>query len=209
MRTSTAALAAALTTITPAPAALAATQEPQTAPTTTPTAAVRPAFAGHVSVAAQMTRAGDRYARHRRLVKRHLRLAHEVAKLRGRSLERGHEARARHWSGTRLTGGNVRLRAKAREIRAATAPSTTGASTVSGTGGAGGQLAAIRACESGGNYSTSTGNGFYGAYQFTQSTWESVGGTGSPAAASPAEQDARATALLARSGSSPWPVCGG
>jgi len=209
VRTSTAALAAALTTITPAPAALAATQEPQTAPTTTPTAAVRPAFAGHVSVAAQMTRAADRYARHRRLVKRHLRLAHEVAKLRGRSLERGHEARARHWSDTRLTGGNVRLRAKAREIRAATAPSTTGASTVSGTGGAGGQLAAIRACESGGNYSTSTGNGFYGAYQFTRSTWESVGGTGSPAAASPAEQDVRATALLARSGSSPWPVCGG
>lgn len=209
MRTSTAALAAALTTITPAPA-LAATQDPRTAPTTAPAAAVRPAFAGHVSVTAQMSRAGDRYERHRRLVKRHLRLAHQVATLRGRSLERGHEARARHWSNARLSGGNARLRAKAREIRAATAPSTTtGATTVSGAGGAGGQLAAIRACESGGNYSTNTGNGFYGAYQFTQSTWESVGGTGSPAAASPAEQDARAAALLAQSGSSPWPVCGG
>ena len=74
--------------------------------------------------------------------------------------------------------------------------------------GAGGTLAAIRACESGGNYSTNTGNGFYGAYQFTQSTWESVGGSGNPAAASPAEQDKRAAMLYAQQGSSPWPVCG-
>lgn len=63
-------------------------------------------------------------------------------------------------------------------------------------------------CESGGNYSTDTGNGFYGAYQFTQQTWESVGGSGNPADASPAEQDARAAQLYAESGSSPWPVCG-
>jgi hypothetical protein len=73
---------------------------------------------------------------------------------------------------------------------------------------AGGTLAAIRQCESGGNYSTNTGNGFYGAYQFTQSTWESVGGSGSPAAASPAEQDKRAAILYAKSGPGPWPVCG-
>ena len=74
--------------------------------------------------------------------------------------------------------------------------------------GAGGVLASIRACESGGNYSTNTGNGFYGAYQFTQSTWQSVGGTGNPANASPAEQDKRAAILYAREGASPWPVCG-
>jgi hypothetical protein len=70
------------------------------------------------------------------------------------------------------------------------------------------QLEAIAACESGGNPSTNTGNGFYGKYQFTQSTWESVGGTGNPAAAPEAEQDKRAAMLLAQSGSSPWPVCG-
>jgi hypothetical protein len=69
-------------------------------------------------------------------------------------------------------------------------------------------LSSIRACESGGNYATNTGNGFYGAYQFTQSTWNSVGGSGSPAAASPAEQDRRAAMLYAREGASPWPVCG-
>jgi hypothetical protein len=69
-------------------------------------------------------------------------------------------------------------------------------------------LAAIRQCESGGDYSTNTGNGFAGAYQFTPSTWASVGGSGSPAAASPAEQDRRAAMLYAREGSAPWPVCG-
>ena len=88
-----------------------------------------------------------------------------------------------------------------------TAPETT-SSGATGAGGAGGSLASIRECESGGDYSTDSGNGFYGAYQFDQATWESVGGSGSPASASPAEQDQRAAQLQAQSGSSPWPVCG-
>lgn len=71
-----------------------------------------------------------------------------------------------------------------------------------------GTLAAIRACESGGNYSTNTGNGFYGAYQFDLGTWASVGGSGLPSNASPAEQDYRAALLYRSRGSSPWPVCG-
>ena len=69
-------------------------------------------------------------------------------------------------------------------------------------------LEAIAACESGGNPGTNTGNGFYGKYQFTLSTWQSVGGTGNPAAASEAEQNQRAALLYAREGASPWPVCG-
>ena len=69
-------------------------------------------------------------------------------------------------------------------------------------------LKAIAACESGGNYRTDTGNGFYGAYQFNQGTWESVGGSGNPADAPRAEQDKRAAKLYAREGASPWPVCG-
>ena len=69
-------------------------------------------------------------------------------------------------------------------------------------------LQAIAACESGGNPSTDTGNGFYGKYQFTQETWHAVGGTGNPAAASEAEQNRRAALLYAREGASPWPVCG-
>ena len=70
-------------------------------------------------------------------------------------------------------------------------------------------LAAIRQCESGGDYSAVSSSGTYrGAYQFDQATWEGVGGTGDPAAASPAEQDMRAQMLYEQSGSSPWPVCG-
>jgi hypothetical protein len=33
-------------------------------------------------------------------------------------------------------------------------------------------LAALRMCETHGNYQADTGNGFYGAYQFMQSTWD-------------------------------------
>lgn len=66
-------------------------------------------------------------------------------------------------------------------------------------------FARVRARESGGNYAENTGNGYYGAYQFSLGTWQSVGGTGNPANASPAEQDARAQALYAARGCSPWP----
>ncbi|TAK89791.1 hypothetical protein EPO04_01450 [Patescibacteria group bacterium] len=66
-------------------------------------------------------------------------------------------------------------------------------------------FARIRARESGGNYATNTGNGYYGAYQFSQGTWQSVGGSGLPSNASPAEQDMRAQMLYARRGCSPWP----
>jgi hypothetical protein len=77
----------------------------------------------------------------------------------------------------------------------------------SGTGSS--HLAAIRACESGGDYSAVSPSGTYrGAYQFDHQTWQSVGGTGDPAAASPGEQDMRAQMLYEQRGSSPWPVCG-
>jgi hypothetical protein len=70
-------------------------------------------------------------------------------------------------------------------------------------------LEAIAACESGGNPSAIGGGGqFRGKYQFDYGTWASVGGSGDPAAAPEAEQDRRAAMLMARSGSSPWPVCG-
>ena len=69
-------------------------------------------------------------------------------------------------------------------------------------------LEAIAACESGGDPTTDTGNGFYGKYQFTLETWAAVGGSGNPAQASEAEQDRRAAILYAQAGASPWPVCG-
>jgi uncharacterized protein YabE (DUF348 family) len=67
--------------------------------------------------------------------------------------------------------------------------------------------AALRKCESGGNYQSRNAP-FYGAYQFMISTWASVGGSGNPADASPAEQDYRAQLLYKRSGRAPWPYCG-
>ena len=70
-------------------------------------------------------------------------------------------------------------------------------------------LDAIAACESGGDPTAVDASGtYYGKYQFDTGTWASVGGSGSPAAASEAEQDYRASLLYSRAGSSPWPVCG-
>jgi hypothetical protein len=70
-------------------------------------------------------------------------------------------------------------------------------------------LESIAACESGGDPTIVSADGSYrGKYQFDFGTWESVGGSGDPAAAPEAEQDYRAALLYAQSGSSPWPVCG-
>jgi hypothetical protein len=70
-------------------------------------------------------------------------------------------------------------------------------------------LQAIAACESGGDPTAIGGGGLYrGKYQFSIATWQGVGGTGDPAAASEAEQDLRATILYERSGPGQWPTCG-
>jgi|SRR6476469_2051300 len=70
-------------------------------------------------------------------------------------------------------------------------------------------LESIASCESGGDPTIVSSDGSYrGKYQFDFGTWESVGGSGDPAAAPEAEQDYRAALLYAQSGSSPWPVCG-
>ena len=70
-------------------------------------------------------------------------------------------------------------------------------------------LSAIAACESGGDPTAVSADGTYrGLYQFDYGTWASVGGSGDPAAASPAEQSYRAALLYSQGGSSPWPICG-
>ncbi len=70
-------------------------------------------------------------------------------------------------------------------------------------------LESIAACESGGDPTAVSSDGSYrGKYQFDYGTWESVGGSGDPAAAPEDEQDYRAALLYTQSGSSPWPVCG-
>jgi hypothetical protein len=75
------------------------------------------------------------------------------------------------------------------------------------TGGAGGVWAALRQCESSGNYAENTGNGYFGAYQFSQATWTSLGYAGRPDQAPPAVQDQAAQRLQARSGWGQWPAC--
>lgn len=66
----------------------------------------------------------------------------------------------------------------------------------------------VAQCESSGNWNISTGNGFYGGLQFTQSTWNAYGGSGNPANASASEQKAVAQRVLAGQGPGAWPVCG-
>ena len=66
----------------------------------------------------------------------------------------------------------------------------------------------LRFCESTEQYDISTGNGYYGAYQFDLVTWVGVGGEGDPSKAPPEEQDARARYLYHLNGWYPWPVCG-
>lgn len=101
--------------------------------------------------------------------------------------------------------------ARIAEQQAATVSRSAPAS--GGGGGAGGTAACIRQRESGGNYSINTGNGYYGAYQFNQGTWDntvrSMGRpdlAGQPASnASPAAQDAAFNHLYAGgAGSSHW-----
>jgi hypothetical protein len=68
--------------------------------------------------------------------------------------------------------------------------------------------AKLRNCESSGRYTTNTGNGYYGAYQFDLPTWRSVGGQGRPDQAAPAEQDYRALYLYRMRGWQPWQCAG-
>jgi hypothetical protein len=62
-------------------------------------------------------------------------------------------------------------------------------------------------CESGGRPGISTGNGYYGMYQFTASTWRAVGGRSLPHRNSAAEQTKRAQILQDRAGWGQWPHC--
>lgn len=62
-------------------------------------------------------------------------------------------------------------------------------------------------CESGGNWSIDTGNGYYGGLQFTLQSWQAVGGTGYPNEASRTEQITLAKKLLAIQGWNAWPAC--
>jgi hypothetical protein len=156
---------------------------------------------------------------HDRAVRRNVQLQRTNAELRGVRADRGRKAELSDWTlehvrdrSTELRRENRRLRRAAARARRAAAAAGTPVAAAGAAGGATatpGHLQAIAACESGGNPSAVGGGGAYrGKYQFSPSTWASVGGSGDPAAASEAEQDQRAAALYAQQGSSPWPTCG-
>jgi len=85
-------------------------------------------------------------------------------------------------------------------------PTLTSASPIP-TGTLAQDFAGIRNCESGGNYAEDTGNGYYGAYQFSLGTWVGVGGSGLPSSAPPVVQDTLAFRLYQHDGWAPWPAC--
>ena len=92
---------------------------------------------------------------------------------------------------------------------AATAPTQASSPAPASAGGV--NWPAIAACESGGNWAASTGNGFYGGLQFTEQTWLGYGGgqyAASANLATPAQQIAVAQRVLAGQGIGAWPVCG-
>ncbi|MEW1832160.1 transglycosylase family protein [Streptomyces sp. NPDC088196] len=69
----------------------------------------------------------------------------------------------------------------------------------------------VASCESGGNWSINTGNGYYGGLQFSASTWAAYGGTAYAATANQAsksQQIAVAEKVLAAQGKGAWPTCG-
>lgn len=66
-------------------------------------------------------------------------------------------------------------------------------------------LARLRSCE--GSYTSNTGNGYYGAYQFDRQTWGNYGGYAVASDAPPSVQDEKAWLTYQRRGWQPWPAC--
>jgi hypothetical protein len=86
-------------------------------------------------------------------------------------------------------------------------PTTTTAAPSASYVSSSGNWAALRECESGDDYSENSGNGYYGAYQFSEQTWQGLGYSGLPSDAAPSVQDQAAQQLQARSGWGQWPAC--
>ena len=66
-------------------------------------------------------------------------------------------------------------------------------------------LARLRSCE--GSYTSNTGNGYYGAYQFDKRTWGKYGGYEVASDAPASVQDQKAWETYKARGWQPWPTC--
>ncbi|HEV2785838.1 MAG TPA: transglycosylase family protein [Solirubrobacteraceae bacterium] len=147
-----------------------------------------------------------RRAAKRRLVERNIFLSKRLAGVRKQKLSRAERERRRDAlqqhslpelrRSTRRVKQGIR---RARERRHGGAPDVPIPAV----------LESIAQCESAGDPQAISADGTYrGKYQFSFSTWASVGGEGDPAAASETEQDRRAAILYRTGGPGHWPVCG-
>ncbi|MFF9349578.1 transglycosylase family protein [Streptomyces sp. NPDC014734] len=113
-----------------------------------------------------------------------------------------------------LFSGKGKHRRPSKAVRIATLAGVAGTAVAVPLMGATGASAAsvstwdaVAQCESGGNWSINTGNGYYGGLQFSQSSWAAAGGTQyAPRAdlATKAQQIATAERLLAMQGPGAW-----
>ncbi|MGN9795779.1 transglycosylase family protein [Streptomyces sp. OZ13] len=116
------------------------------------------------------------------------------------------------------SSGNAKHRRASRTTRIAAFVGITGAAVAAPLLGAGTASAATTAewdavaqCESGGDWSINTGNGYYGGLQFSTSTWAAYGGTAYAATADQASKSQQieiAEKVLAGQGKGAWPSCG-
>ncbi|HEY8525224.1 MAG TPA: transglycosylase family protein [Acidimicrobiales bacterium] len=97
--------------------------------------------------------------------------------------------------------------AEAPEPAAEPAPEPEPAPAPTASSGGGTVWDRLAQCESGGNWSINTGNGYYGGLQFSQESWNAAGGSGNPANASREEQIRVAENLLNMQGWGAWPAC--
>ncbi|WP_328970109.1 transglycosylase family protein [Streptomyces sp. NBC_00239] len=117
-----------------------------------------------------------------------------------------------------LLSGKGKHRRPSKATRIVTLAGVTGAAVAAPLMAAGTASAAttsewdaVAQCESGGDWSINTGNGYYGGLQFSSSTWAAFGGTAyAPQAnqASKSQQIAIGEKVLAGQGKGAWPSCG-
>ncbi|MEV6550177.1 transglycosylase family protein [Streptomyces sp. NPDC051597] len=117
-----------------------------------------------------------------------------------------------------LLSGKGKHRRPSKAVRVVTLAGVTGAAVAAPLMAAGSASAAsvstwdaVAQCESGGNWSINTGNGYYGGLQFSQSSWAAAGGTQYASRAdlaSKGQQIATAEKLLAMQGPGAWSCAG-
>ena len=107
-----------------------------------------------------------------------------------------------------LVGTKVEPKKQPRRDSGGSSSSDSGSSSTPSASVASGSVwDRLAQCESGGNWSINSGNGYYGGLQFSLSTWRAYGGSGYPHQNSRAQQIAIGQKLQAAAGWGQWPAC--